>query len=397
MGTLSNMSLPGASASDVKLASDGRNLDNLKRSAASDPKGAAKEAAKQFESLFMGELLKTIRASTQASGLMDNAGTKLGTEMLDAQLASKTAGRPGGLSEVIARQLDRQMGQFHRPDGAADRSGQPLADATLQAARSAAAGLAVPAAAQPGLLQRPSLSAELAALVADAPEHCLNPAESDGAVDQALDARQAASPGGLTALVERQLQRQMALVPGPIPSTTQANNSLPTVADAKAAPKVPEKSAAGFVQQHTEAAEAVQAETGIPAPFMLAQAALETGWGKREIIGRDGTHSHNLFGIKAGGSWNGPTVEVTTTEYIGGQPRKMIQKFRAYASEAESFADYARLMKDSPRYAKVLERAGDAKAFAMGLQKAGYATDPLYGQKLGQVINTTLRLQRDLA
>ena len=397
MGTLSNLSLPGPSASDVKLASDGRNLDNLKRSAASDPKGAVREAAKQFESLFMGELLKTMRASTQASGLMDNAGSKLGTEMLDAQLASKTAGRPGGLSEVIARQLDRQMGHIQQPAGGAERSGQPLADAALQAARRMAGTPEVAAAAQPGLLQRPSLSAELAALVAETPDHCLNPADADGAVDLTLDAQRVASPGGLTALIERQLQRQMALVPGPIPGTTQANNSLPAVADAKSTPKVPEKSAAGFVQQHTEAAQAVQAETGIPAPFMLAQAALETGWGKREIIGRDGTNSHNLFGIKAGGSWNGPTVEVTTTEYIGGQPRKMIQKFRAYASEAESFADYARLMKESPRYAKVLERAGDAKAFAMGLQKAGYATDPLYGQKLGQVINTTLRLQRDMA
>jgi flagellar protein FlgJ len=396
MGTLSNLSLPGPSASDVKLASDGRNLDNLKRNAASDPKGAVREAAKQFESLFMGELLKTMRASTQASGLMDNAGSKLGTEMLDAQLASKTAGRPGGLSEVIARQLDRQMGHIQQPAGGAERSGQLLADAGLQAARRSAGTPDVPA-AQPGLLQRPSLSAELAALVAETPEHCLNPADADGTVDLALDAQRAASPGGLTALIERQLQRQMALVPGPIPSTTQANNSLPTVAEARSTPKVPEKSAAGFVQQHTVAAQAVQAETGIPAPFMLAQAALETGWGKREIIGRDGTNSHNLFGIKAGGSWNGPTVEVTTTEYIGGQPRKMIQKFRAYANEAESFADYARLMKDSPRYAKVLERAGDAKAFAMGLQKAGYATDPLYGQKLGQVINTTLRLQRDMA
>ena len=90
-------------------------------------------------------------------------------------------------------------------------------------------------------------------------------------------------------------------------------------------------------------------------------------------------------------------MDVTTTEYIGGQPRKLTQTFRAYASPAESFADYAKLMKESPRYAKVVERASDAKAFAMGLQKAGYATDPLYGDKLGKVINTTLRLQRDLA
>ena len=297
MGPLSNLSPQAASATDLKLASDGRTLDGLKRDATSNPKGAAREAARQFESLFMGELLKSMRAATQTSGLMDNAGTKLGTEMLDAQLASKTAGRPGSLSEVIEKQLERQMG----------------------------------------------------------------------------------------------------LVPGPIPNTRRANESLPTVQETTAAPKVPEKSAAGFVRQHTAAAESASSATGIPAPFMLAQAALETGWGKREIIGRDGTNSHNLFGIKAGGSWNGPTVEVTTTEYIGGQPRKMIQKFRAYANEAESFADYARLMKESPRYAKVVERAADAKAFAMGLQKAGYATDPLYGQKLGQVINTTLRLQRDMA
>jgi len=284
-------------AADAKLAAIGRSLDGLKRDAVQNPKGAAREAAKQFESLFMGELLKTMRASTEASGMLDNAGTKLGTELLDAQLASKMAGRPGSLSEVIEKQLERQMG----------------------------------------------------------------------------------------------------MVPGPIPGTRRANESLPTVQEPNSTPKVPEKSAAGFVRQHTAAAESASAQTGIPAPFMLAQAALETGWGKREIIGRDGTNSNNLFGIKAGSRWNGPTVDVTTTEYIGGQPRKMIQKFRAYASEAESFADYARLMKNSPRYAKVVEGAADAKAFAMGLQKAGYATDPLYGDKLGRVITTTLRLQRDMA
>lgn len=290
-------SLLSTAASDARLASDGRNLDALKHGAAKNPQGAAREAARQFESLFMGELLKSMRAATQSSGLLDNPGTKLGTEMLDAQLAAKSAGRPGGLSEMIEKQLERQMG----------------------------------------------------------------------------------------------------LVPGPIPGTRRANESLPAVAAPEAAPKVPEKSAAGFVRQHTAAAEKAAAETGIPAPFMLAQAALETGWGKREIIGRDGTNSHNLFGIKAGGSWKGPTVDVTTTEYIGGQPRKLTQTFRAYASAAESFADYAKLMKDSPRYAKVVEQAGDAKTFAMGLQKAGYATDPLYGDKLGRVITTTLRLQRDLA
>lgn len=294
---LSSTVSAGALSSDARLASDARNLDSLRHGAAKDPKATARDAAKQFESLFMNELMKSMRASTQASGLMDNPGTKLGTEMLDAQLAGKMVGRPGGLSEVIAKQLERQMG----------------------------------------------------------------------------------------------------MVPGPIPSTSRANNSLPVVAEPAATPKLPEKSAAGFVQQHSAAADAAAAETGIPAQFMIAQAALETGWGKREIVGRDGSNSHNLFGIKAGSNWKGATVDITTTEYIGGAPRKMIQKFRAYANEAESFADYARLMKDSPRYASVVAQASDAKAFAQGLQKAGYATDPAYADKLGKVINTTLRLQRDMA
>jgi flagellar protein FlgJ len=216
-------------------------------------------------------------------------------------------------------------------------------------------------------------------------------------LDAQLVAKMAGRPGGLSDVIARQLERQMALVPGPIPSAGSANNSLPMVSEPDATPKVPEKSAAGFVQQHSKAADAASVETGIPAQFMLAQAALETGWGKREIIGNDGSHSHNLFGIKAGGSWTGPTVDVTTTEYISGQPRKMVQKFRAYGSEAESFADYARMMKDSPRYAKVVAASADAKHFAVGLQRAGYATDPAYAEKLGKVINTTLRLQRSMA
>ena len=90
------------------------------------------------------------------------------------------------------------------------------------------------------------------------------------------------------------------------------------------------------------------------------------------------------------------TLEVTTTEFIDGQPRKVLAKFRAYASHEEAFRDYARLIKDSPRYAKVVEQGGSAQGFAVNLQRAGYATDPEYAAKLGRVINTTLRLQRTL-
>jgi flagellar protein FlgJ len=130
---------------------------------------------------------------------------------------------------------------------------------------------------------------------------------------------------------------------------------------------------------------------------MLAQAAHETGWGRKEILHKDGLPSFNLFGIKASGHWNGPTAEITTTEFIGGVARKVTASFRAYSSYAESFADYARLMKNSPRYQAVVEttaQTGSARDFAQGLQRAGYATDPAYADKLTRIINTTLQLQR---
>jgi flagellar protein FlgJ len=160
--------------------------------------------------------------------------------------------------------------------------------------------------------------------------------------------------------------------------------------------------AAGFVQQHTQAAQQAEAATGIPATFMVSQAALETGWGRKEIRHTDGTPSFNLFGIKAGADWKGPTAEVVTTEYVNGRAQKGVARFRAYGSYAESFADYAKLMKGSPRYAGVVasaagSTAGAAAGFAQGLQRAGYATDPAYADKLTRVINTTLRLQRSLA
>ena len=130
--------------------------------------------------------------------------------------------------------------------------------------------------------------------------------------------------------------------------------------------------------------------TGIPAKFMLGQAALETGWGKREIRGADGSTSHNLFGIKATGNWTGKTVEVATTEYVNGVAQKRMEKFRAYDSYADSFRDYANLLKNNPRYQNVIANGKDATAFAQGLQAAGYATDPNYAAKLSRIIQQSL-------
>ena len=140
------------------------------------------------------------------------------------------------------------------------------------------------------------------------------------------------------------------------------------------------------------AAHASEAErsTGIPAKFMLGQAALESGWGKREIKHADGSASHNLFGIKAGPGWTGKTVNAVTTEYVNGVPHTKMEKFRAYASYADSFKDYAKLLTNNPRYEKVLANAKDASGFAHGLQRAGYATDPLYAAKLSKIIRNNL-------
>jgi flagellar protein FlgJ len=272
--------------------------ESLRATARSDPKAAIRETAKQFEALFMQQLLKSMRDATPASGMLDNEGTKLGTEMLDQQLATKMSGLPGGLADAIARQLERQT---------VGEGGIPAAKAT---AAPRATGPAVP-----------------------------------------LSARQA-----------------------------------------------------DFVSTHADAARSAEQSSGIPAAFMVAQAAHETGWGRKEIRTADGGNSFNVFGIKAGTGWTGATADITTTEWVGGEPQKMTQKFRAYASYDEAFRDYARLLSQSPRYAQVVADVqgqaatpATAQQFAQGLQKAGYATDPAYADKLGRVINQTLRWQKAVA
>ena len=287
--------LPASNAGTLSIA-------ELRSAAARDPKAAIRETAKQFEALFMQQLMKSMREATLSSGMLDNEGTKLGTEMLDSQYALKMTGLPGGLTDAIARQLERQMGT-----GSA----------------------AVPVAPATGVVPAAST---------------LAPA---------------------TPLSRKQVD---------------------------------------FVQQHGAAARAAEAQSGIPAAFMIGQAAHESGWGRQEIRNADGSSAKNLFGIKAGAGWNGPVAEITTTEYVDGVAQKVTAKFRAYASYDESFRDYARMLKDSPRYAAVAAQAAQGAAsaasaagFAQGLQRAGYATDPAYADKLARVINTTMRVQRATA
>lgn len=146
-----------------------------------------------------------------------------------------------------------------------------------------------------------------------------------------------------------------------------------------------------FVERVWPHAAEASRTTGIPAHFMVAQAALETGWGRSELRQTDGRPSYNLFNIKAGRNWDGATVSTITTEYAGGQAGSETARFRAYGSYAEAFRDYARLLTTSPRYADVLN-ASDGASFARRLQQSGYATDPMYADKLMRIIGgSTLR------
>lgn len=126
--------------------------------------------------------------------------------------------------------------------------------------------------------------------------------------------------------------------------------------------------------------------SGVPPQLMLGQAALESGWGNREVRMADGSTSYNLFGIKANAGWNGKVAEAITTEYRDGVAHKQVEKFRAYSSYAEAFHDYANMIRNNPRYAEVLQQGGDIAGMAQAIQNAGYATDPKYADKLAQIM-----------
>jgi len=142
-----------------------------------------------------------------------------------------------------------------------------------------------------------------------------------------------------------------------------------------------------FLDRLSAPAQAASRKTGVPAELILAQAALETGWGRHEIATADGGNSHNLFGIKAGSQWQGPTTEIVTHEVLNGQRTRIRDSFRVYGSFEEAFTDYARLIGDNPRYAKVTSAPSAAQA-ARELQSGGYATDPAYADKLIAVMDS---------
>jgi flagellar protein FlgJ len=282
------------------LAVDAKALESLKHQAKASPQQATRQAAQQFEAMFMNMLLKSMREALPNSDPLASSAGKTFTGMLDSELAQKMAAGKGlGLADVMVRQLERKP---------------------------------------------------------------------------------AATPSAASSSTLKPLQQFVA--PAPTPA-----------ASGPVAPTNTTQSQKDFVSRMLAPARAAAKESGIPEHFMLGQAALESGWGRREIRSADGTTSHNLFGIKAGRNWTGPTVETLTTEFVNGTPRKVVEKFRAYASYADSFRDYAKLIGNTPRYAEAARSGGDANVFANRVQAAGYATDPNYAGKLARVIQQSRQIQ----
>jgi flagellar protein FlgJ len=147
-----------------------------------------------------------------------------------------------------------------------------------------------------------------------------------------------------------------------------------------------------FLESILPAARKAAETLGVSPKAVLAQAALETGWGRSVPRAADGSSSHNLFGIKANERWRGPRVEQLTTEFVDGMPQRQVESFRAYSSPADSIADHARLLANSPRYTAVRGTGDDIAAYGMALAQGGYATDPHYARKLEAVAATVERL-----
>lgn len=356
------------------MAIDARSLDALKLQSRTDPKASARTAARQFEAHFAQTLLSQMRQTSFAgeggiASTFNSPAVQNWRGMLDQQMAQTLAGVPNakpdgsasvapehsglGLADVIEKQMTRSTVSA---DSVA-RADLPLSMSTLALARSRTP--AQPQQMEPG-----------AALNLNGTRRIQN-----GSFAATADAVKRYT--GQT--VQRTATGASAA------SASAAASGTPPVAGS------PEETRAAFLAKFLPAARRAEETTGIPAVYILGQAALESGWGKHEIKSADGQRSHNLFGIKATG-WSGRVAETRTTEFTDGKAERVSAKFRAYDSYEDAFQDYARMLSSNPRYATALKGSRSAEQFAQGLQNAGYATDPRYAEKLSSTIRRAMKV-----
>lgn len=339
---------------------DQRGLQAIRTLGPEQSPEAMREVAKKFEAMFVQEMLKSMRAGGEvfAQGNYFSSETeRFHRDLYDQQLSLElSSGRGLGLAEHFYRNMQQHYGAY-------------LADGSVKAPSYNSDG---------SLVQAPASTGELSDLV----QHqrwgdslrSLAPVVEDDAqtrTENAFFNRYYAGVAGLGAVppqaVTASASQRIYPAGGKQPvSQTQAN----------------------FVALLKPHAEQAARALNVNPDVLIAQAALETGWGRHVIHTGQGHNSFNLFNIKASGQWQGDSVAVSTLEYEAGNPHYERANFRKYSSYAESFADYVRLMKTSARYQGALEAGRDSSAYADALQQAGYATDPQYANKIKRLLNS---------
>lgn len=329
-------------ANNADVYTDLNGLAQLKTAARKQSPEAVKAAAKQFEAIFVGNVLKSMRDAKLADGISDNDQSRFYKEMYDQQLAVHLSGKPGvGLADLIVKQLTH--------DDKKDDSRKMGIEDYLN--RSSSANKTV--------------------------------SPSSRAVSKAVAARE----NGDWIKQNKAIFRSYLQNNRPVKEFTEIT--------LKNGDSRPIHSAEDFVRKLYPYAEQAAKELGVEPKVLLAQAALETGWGRSVIKHGDGSSSFNLFNIKAGKSWQGERATVSALEYENGVARKERSGFRSYNSYRESFHDYVQFIKNSPRYRNALEHAGNSERYLQELQRAGYATDPSYARKIMGIYNGDAMAQAD--
>lgn len=327
----------------ASVYTDFNGLAKLKQGAREQSPEAIKEVAKQFESVFLSMVLKSMRQAKLSDGILDGKQSEFFRDMYDQQMAVQLAGKPGiGLAELMAKQLS--------PKQTRDEENAKM-DAGDYINRAAGAkGSATPV--------RQNVAA-------------------NSSTDKPMDL------SGLTSL-ERSLARlensQRALA-GQWQNVDDEWQALKTGDDQP----IPSKQE--FMTQMLPYAQQAASALGVDANLLLAQAALETGWGQSVIKNGQGESSFNLFNIKANKAWQGKQAKVMTLEYDGGVARKEMAGFRSYNSYKDSFDDYVNLIRSNPRYSEALKNTSNPAQYMHELQQAGYATDPRYAEKVMSIYN----------
>ncbi|TLX63016.1 flagellar assembly peptidoglycan hydrolase FlgJ [Stutzerimonas nosocomialis] len=357
--------------------SDLNRLNQLKVGKDRDGEANVRKVAQEFESLFLNEMLKSMRSANEVlakDNPLNSQATKQYQDMYDQQLSVSLSKEGGmGLADVLVRQMTKMKEGPSRPNPfaqVAETQGAAWPSkpgAAVESSRDDSKLLAQRRLALPGKAAGQPAVAEVQAGAAEArmPGALLGEGEAQPLVDSNWKpARTFAAPADKGLVIN-------GVEPGASgsPSKTRFN------------------SAEEFMATMLPMAEKAAKRLGVEARYLVAQAALETGWGKSMIRQKDGSNSHNLFGIKAT-NWSGESAQARTTEYVNGKPVKQVEGFRAYSSFEHSFDDYVNLLQKSDRYQSALKVAGtsgDSERFVQELQKAGYATDPQYARKISQI------------